>query len=345
MSADLPLARPCVVGTLIWVALVMAAACSGPTSPAAPTPLAPVSPTQLAPTLVSIGVSMPDVSQVLAGRSRQLIAVATDSTGNAREVSDNVTWRSSNTVVATVSATGVLQALTPGVVLIEAVASGGVTGTLGLEVGAPAPPVARLSIQIDNTLNCAVAGATPVTFNATASEGYRLTYHWDFGDDRTSTTSEPTVTKTLARIQTGPAKLTVSDAFGRSASSAAIPYCSVDLRTDPDTYPRFYGSHFRWQPSLDSFSVLFVNYQGLNEVSGVYTRRDADRQYDRIDSKYNGTISASLTIDLRLDDGVRLVGRVLAWPPSPYGAPALELTVRGGPDDGRRLLMNYRPQY
>ena len=330
------LIRPRRLTTLTAGVLLLAVACRGPQSPAAPEPPPPPPPTPSTPVITSVGVSMADASPLLPGRSRQLTAVATDSQGTTRPLTEGLVWRSSNTVVATVSESGVLQAQSPGAVLVEAVATGGASGALGVEVGAPAAPIARLAVNANNALRCAVAGATPVTFDASASEGYRLSYRWDFGDDRSETTTDARITRTLGRIQTRPATLTVTDAFGRSSSSADVPYCSFDMRTDPHTYPRFYGSHYFTFLPDSTRRVLFVNYQGWNEISGVYV---ADRDYP-----FSGVIDADLGLDLRLDNGVRLVGRVLRTAHTP-ALPSLELVVRGGPDEGRLLQMYYRPQY
>ena len=160
---------------VVIVAVLLSAACSSPSAPVVPPPPPPETPSPApAPRVVSVAVRATDAAPVTVGSRRQLIAVTTDSAGQTREVTEGVTWHSSNVVVATVSASGLLDAQAPGGVLIEATVTGGVSGALGVDVGAPTAPVARGRVQTQNRPNCAVAGGTPVPFDASASSGYRL---------------------------------------------------------------------------------------------------------------------------------------------------------------------------
>ncbi len=67
--------------------------------------------TVTAPVLTSIAVSSPSAISAI-GRSEQLVATATYSDSSTANVSNSVTWSSSNTSLATVSSTGLLTTLT-----------------------------------------------------------------------------------------------------------------------------------------------------------------------------------------------------------------------------------------
>ncbi|HJU73432.1 MAG TPA: Ig-like domain-containing protein [Gemmatimonadaceae bacterium] len=84
--------------------------------------------------VASIFVSTPQQS-IAVGDKVQLTAVAIDSVGNT--VSTTFQWSTSSNVVAAVSNTGLLTAVTAGNVTISA-SAGGATGTLGLTIRATA---------------------------------------------------------------------------------------------------------------------------------------------------------------------------------------------------------------
>lgn len=67
--------------------------------------------TVTAPVLISIAVSSPSAISAI-GRSEQLVATATYSDSSTANVSNSVTWSSSNTSLATVSSTGLLTTIT-----------------------------------------------------------------------------------------------------------------------------------------------------------------------------------------------------------------------------------------
>jgi uncharacterized membrane protein (UPF0136 family) len=98
---------------------------------------------------ITITVSSPPVFAVaiaplaappIAGQSTALVALVTDRNGSAL-TGRRVTWSSSTTMVATVDATGRLNALTPGATTVTAL-SEGVAGSLGIVVMAPPGAVA-----------------------------------------------------------------------------------------------------------------------------------------------------------------------------------------------------------
>src|SRR3989441_13066458 len=97
---------------LLAAALLMDIACNDSTSPPPPGP----------PTVASIAVA-PSPGTLLVGSTAQLTATTKDSAGNVL-TGRAVTWASSNTAVATVSAAGLVTAVAGGSATITATAGG-----------------------------------------------------------------------------------------------------------------------------------------------------------------------------------------------------------------------------
>ena len=106
---------------LLAAALLMDIACNDSTSPPPPGP----------PTVASIAVA-PSPGTLLVGSTAQLTATTKDSAGSVL-TGRAVTWASSNPAVATVSATGVITALSSGSVVVQATYSG-VTGATTVDI-------------------------------------------------------------------------------------------------------------------------------------------------------------------------------------------------------------------
>lgn len=85
-------------------------------------------------TLASISVS-PVNASVAKGLQRQLTATGHYADGSTKDLSSEVTWRSSSTAVATLSAAGLLTAATPGKITVTA-GEGNITGQTTLTVTA-----------------------------------------------------------------------------------------------------------------------------------------------------------------------------------------------------------------
>ena len=101
---------------VVAVPLILFWACGAQPSPTAPS--AQPSP-PAAPTIQILRITVPPTLE--AGTTVQLSAVTVLSDGAAQTVTpDSVRWQVSNTVVATISATGVLSALQAGVVDVRA---------------------------------------------------------------------------------------------------------------------------------------------------------------------------------------------------------------------------------
>jgi alpha-tubulin suppressor-like RCC1 family protein len=120
---------------LLAAALLVGIACNDSTSP--PTPAG-------SPTVASVTVAL-SPGTLLVGSTVQLTATTKDSAGNVL-TGRAVTWASSDTAVATVSATGLVTGVAVGSAMITATAEGK-NGTAAVTVTAP-PPVLVASVTV-----------------------------------------------------------------------------------------------------------------------------------------------------------------------------------------------------
>ena len=93
----------------VVVLLILSAACSGPTAPTLTTP-----------TVSSLGISFPSGQTPAVGRPVQLTATVSLSDGTTRDVTTQAVWSSNNSLVATVTAGGVVTLVTDGCATITA---------------------------------------------------------------------------------------------------------------------------------------------------------------------------------------------------------------------------------
>jgi hypothetical protein len=124
---------------LVLVSLCLAAGACGSDSPTPPTPVAPTPTT----TAVQVRASGDASGPLEAGQTRQLVATATQSTGATSDVTQQATWLSSASAVATVSSTGLVTAVAQGDADISATYQS-VKGTMGVGVR-PIPCAVSLS--------------------------------------------------------------------------------------------------------------------------------------------------------------------------------------------------------
>jgi hypothetical protein len=146
------------------VVLVVLAACSGggSNSGTGPTPVTPVT------TTVSVSLSS---SALAIGGSATATATALDQNG-AVLAGRTVTWSSSASTVATVSAAGLVQAVAAGAASISATIDGK-TGQAGLSVTAPVP-VATVTVT-PNTASLTVGSTTSLVAATLDAAGASLT--------------------------------------------------------------------------------------------------------------------------------------------------------------------------
>ena len=101
-----------------------------------------------APTLQSITVT-PANTSLATGKTEQFTATGTLSNDTTENLTSQVTWASSDTTWATISAPGLATAVSPGPVTISA-AFDGITGSTGLTV-VPAPTLESIAVTPANT--------------------------------------------------------------------------------------------------------------------------------------------------------------------------------------------------
>ena len=112
MSTTRPGRRSNPLRSLLASAVLLLVGCDSSRPPTAPAPTI---------TRVTVGAI---TSEVPPGTSRQLVATATDSAGHSADVTASVQWQSSNSAVATISATGLLNTVSEGVAEISATYQG-----------------------------------------------------------------------------------------------------------------------------------------------------------------------------------------------------------------------------
>lgn len=125
-------------------------------------------------TLLSIAVT-PVNPTISRGSTLQFTATGTYSDNSTRNLTNSVTWTSSNTAIATIASGGLATGASGGTTTIQAT-SGTVSGTTGLTVTAP-PAISSLSptsgpvntiVSITGTSFGATRGTSTVTFNGTS---------------------------------------------------------------------------------------------------------------------------------------------------------------------------------
>ena len=126
----------------------------------------PTSPSQTTtPTLSFITITAP-TNTVSAGSSLQLTAKGTYSDKSTATLTTQVTWKSSDSTIASVNPLGVLTALKVGTCTVQAT-DGGTSGEFGISV--TATPVTPASGSV--AIGAAVGSQTPVTATLTVSNG------------------------------------------------------------------------------------------------------------------------------------------------------------------------------
>lgn len=111
----------------------------------------------------------PATETIIAGQSLQLAAVTADSAENVL-TGRAITWSSSDTALATVSATGLVSARAAGAVTISATSE----GKVGSSTITILPPVARVDVTPD-TLDVILSQSRPLAVKTFAASGAELT--------------------------------------------------------------------------------------------------------------------------------------------------------------------------
>ena len=181
-------------------------------------------------TLVPVGsvTVLPSTASIVAGQSTTLAATLRDAAGTII-TGRTVTWSSSNTLVATVSSTGVVTAIMPGVVAVTAT-SEGQSGTSSVTV----TPVPVASVTVSPSTTTMVAGST-TTLTATVRDAsgailVNRAVTWSSSNALVAPVSSAGV---VTALSAGSATITATSE-GRSGTSAvsvtAIPVGTVTVQ-------------------------------------------------------------------------------------------------------------------
>jgi PKD repeat protein len=110
-----------------------------------------------------------------------------------------------------------------------------------------------------------------VFFDGSASTGSIVSYHWNFGDGRTSSSAEPTARHHYGVIGTYSVVLTVTDHLGRSDASTPV---NVTIASSADPTASLTASPSSPRPNLDTVSF---NASGSKAAPG---RSIVEYQFD-----------------------------------------------------------------
>ncbi len=187
--------------------------------------------------LASIQVT-PESSTLDVGATQAFVATGTYTDGRTQNITEQITWASADTSVATVGSSGVATAVGAGTTTISA-KLGDIHGGAELTVQAAAAPVAEFTAD-------PTSGTVPLTVNFTdASSGDIVRRIWDFGDGGTSE-AEHAAVYTYKTPGTYTVRLTVTGPDGASdeeiktnliAVSDAAPHADFTATPTSGTAP------------------------------------------------------------------------------------------------------------
>jgi len=179
-----------------------------------------------APALVSLAVS-PTSSSIALGTTAQFKATGTYTDGSNQDLTNSVTWSSSNASAATISSSGLATSLATGSTTISATSSN-VTGRASLSV----TPPALVSVAVSPS-SASIAPGTTIQFAATgtytdgSTQNITALVTWTSSNPSVATINMngvPGLTKGIA-----PGVSTISAASGNLSSSAALTVTSATL--------------------------------------------------------------------------------------------------------------------
>lgn len=213
--------------------------------------------------VASVAVS-PATATITVGIPQQLSAIARDAAGNIL-TGRPVTWNSGNTNIATVSATGLVTGVTPGVAVITATSEGR-TGTAVLTV----IPVAVASVTLSPATATLLLGATQqLTTTVRDPAGNVLTgraVSWASGNTAVATVSASGMV-TAAGLGT----VTITGTVEERSAVATITVIPVPVATvtiNPPTPTLVVGTSRQLQASAQDTAGNFLSGRPVSWTSG-----------------------------------------------------------------------------
>jgi len=195
----------------VWVFSL--AACGNGTTDSGGTTTTPSTPS--GPTSVAVtGVSLKSSTYILVGNTETLNATITPSNAT----NQNVTWRSSNSAVATVSTSGKVTAVAKGTATITVTTvDGGKTASCTVTVAAENVPVTGVSLN-KSSISLNVGGIEDLAAAIMPSNATNQNVTWYSSNTRVATVSDGTVTAVAA----GSATITVTTIDGNKTASSSV---------------------------------------------------------------------------------------------------------------------------
>jgi uncharacterized protein YjdB len=151
------------IGTLLALAVMLSALALGCTTKT------PTSTTPPAVTLSSITVTPSSPNNLAVGGTQQFTAAGTYSDGKQSDITTQVSWTSSNTTVATISASGLATGVAEGSSVISASLNNKTSPAVNLTVIVPVPELSTITIMPESADNLTVGATLQLTAKATYS--------------------------------------------------------------------------------------------------------------------------------------------------------------------------------
>ena len=176
------------------------------------------------PTIALIQVT-PAGSALAAGTTRQMTATAVLTNGTSQDVTDQVTWTSSPTTIATVSDTGLVTGVAPGEATITATLNG-VSGSTNINVTS----AVLTGLEVTPATLSRPAGVSEQfraigSFSDGSSQDLTSSADWDSSSDAVATVSDLGLVRTVA--PGGPVTITAS--FGGFSDTASVTVTDATL--------------------------------------------------------------------------------------------------------------------
>lgn len=235
-----------------------------------------------APTKITLSVSSLDLT--IGQSSSQITVQATPS-----EASNRVTWSTSNSSVATVSAMGVVKAVSEGTATITAtsIRDPNIKATLTVNVSRPA--LQSLSIS-PSSVSITQGAAQQLTVTASPS-GADDSVTWESSNDSVATVS---ATGLVTAVSEGTATITAKSTVDSSKTASV----TVTVRTQAQNSQAFTDS----LNAIDSATTLKDRYDAIQEAINAYNQMSvseknthkANGNYDKLQEaieKYNQDIA------------------------------------------------------